>query len=111
MDLRQLQILRAGSFKNLMLMKARQRGARAQLCFLKHIHERRDVGFPVFTRPGPTPDVRTACATDQRMAVTPDDQMSVLRGPTNETRTASALARTRCAKSLEGGSAGGDRAL
>ncbi|SDI03141.1 hypothetical protein SAMN05444171_5473 [Bradyrhizobium lablabi] len=46
MDLRQLQILRAGSFKNLMLMKARQREARAQLCFLKHIHERRDVGFP-----------------------------------------------------------------
>jgi len=48
MDLRQLQILRAGSFKNLMLMKARQRGTRAQLCFLKYIHERRDVGFPRF---------------------------------------------------------------
>ena len=80
MDLRQLQILRAGSFKNLMLMKARQRGARAQLCFLKHIHERRDVDFPVFTRPGPTPDVRTACATDQRMAVTTNARMSVLLG-------------------------------
>jgi hypothetical protein len=109
MDLRQLQILRAGSFKNLMLMKARQKGARAQLCFLKHIHERRDVGFPVFTRPGPTPDVRTACATDQRMAVTANVQMSVLRGRTNETSTASALSRTRCANSIEVGSARADR--
>src|SRR5260370_1995407 len=99
MDLRQLQILRAGSFKNLMLMKARQRGARAQLCFLKHIHERRDVGFPILTRPGPTPDVRTACATDQRMAVTATAQMSVLRGRTNETSTPRALSPTRAAHS------------
>src|ERR1700736_2020156 len=57
--------------------------------------------LPVFTRPGPTPDVRTACATDQRMAVTANAQMSVLRGRTNETSTASALSRTRCANSIE----------